>query len=162
MIPPGPAVSPRHATALRLAGCTPDELLAFCRSSDDLAAWRQLATPDAPPPALTAAESELCRSLEAGFAGGVHTHEQLARQLAAMVFKPAFRLPRRFNVQMIPPELAESYIRALCWAPPYFEKIGDVDDFRAYFDAWISYTAIPRDGEKTACHGGSIGFHSQA
>jgi SAM-dependent methyltransferase len=136
----GPATSPRHELALRLARiATPDELDAFGRSPADVAAWRALAMADGPPPPLTPAEAGLWDALAARLAGGIDSSALAACQLAALVLKPAFRLPPRFNLPLIPAGLMESAIGALCGAPEFFTGAGDVRDYRAFLESWLGY-----------------------
>lgn len=133
----GAAVSERLGLARELAGMTADQFRAFC-ASDSLDRYTRLLA--APTPArLGEAEESFCAPLEEAYRDGITRPEQLACQLAALLLKPAYRLPARFNLDLLPVALVDAFVAAICRSPAFFSQPGENEQYADFQTAWLGY-----------------------
>lgn len=143
----GAAVSERLGLAMELARMTADQLRAFCASESLVRYKHLLATP--PPARLGEAEQSFCGLLEEACRDGIIRHEHLSCQLAALLLKPAYRLPARFNLDLLPVPLVDAFVTAICRPPAFFSQSGEVERYADFQTAWLSYL----DHGLQACQG---------
>ncbi|KAA0577974.1 hypothetical protein FZ983_20595 [Azospirillum sp. B21] len=133
----GAAVSERLGLAMELARMTPDRFRAFC-ASDSLDRYTRLLAARAPA-RLGEAEQSFCDLLEETYRDGITRPEQFVCQLAALLLKPAYRLPARFNLDLLPAALADAFVAATCRSPAFFSQPGEAERYADFQTAWLGY-----------------------
>ncbi len=59
--------------------------------------------------------------------------------LAAMLYRRADQLPLQYDLTRIPKWLINDYLKFMFYSPPYFNKVGDADNYYHYMQRWIEY-----------------------
>lgn len=142
----GAAASERLGLAMELARMTAGQLRAIPPDLLDRCT-RLLAAPA--PIRLDEAERSFCGLLEEVFRDGIEREDHIACQLAAMLLKPAHRLPARFNLDLLPVALADAFVQAACRTPAFFSEPGEAERYADFQLAWLGYL----DRGLQACRG---------